>query len=187
MVSEPRTFQPSLFGVAASDPTLADLAGLLAGPGTLRRMGGTAQVAVQVDAAWRVHALMAEFADREIPGSWEQMENSFTVRTAFTTRLLPLAADWSGGSPSRLHLNGHALRLWVAAGGSASVDGYLLPLGTPEADWPVVGGALSAAGLTAELEVTEPGYRISGQHQLDRLAELVGQAPSAAPPGAWPR
>ena len=52
--------QLSLFGAEAADPSLADLAGLLAGPGQLGRMGGTARVSVRVDAAWRVHVLVAE-------------------------------------------------------------------------------------------------------------------------------
>lgn len=45
--------QPSLFSTEAADPSLSDLAGLLAGPGEVVRMGGTARVAVVVDAAWR--------------------------------------------------------------------------------------------------------------------------------------
>src|SRR5690606_13801199 len=63
----PLVQQPSLFGVVASDPVPEDLVGLLAGPGTVQRMGGTARVSVAVDAGWRVHALLAEFALRDLP------------------------------------------------------------------------------------------------------------------------
>ncbi|UQU64611.1 hypothetical protein COUCH_37665 [Couchioplanes caeruleus] len=62
--------QLSVFGVEAVDPSLADLAGLLAGPGTLGRMGGTARVAVQVDAAWRVHVLVEELVCRGLVVNW---------------------------------------------------------------------------------------------------------------------
>jgi hypothetical protein len=205
--------QPSLFGVVATDPSPDDLAGLLAGPGRLRRMGGTAQVNVRVDAAWRVHALVAELALRDLPGGWESTgapgrgvvggkgagESYYVVRTAFTTHLVALADRWSAGPgeakgpPPGLHLNGQALRLWVAAAGTASPDGYLLRLGAgDEASWPAVGAALSAAGLAAALlvsgvpEAGGPAYRITGRRRLARLAELVGDPPPTAPAGAWP-
>jgi hypothetical protein len=202
--------QPSLFGVEASDPIPEDLAGLLAGPGELHRMGGTARVGVAVDAGWRVHALVAEFALRGLPASWEPAGERFLVRTAYTTRLLPLARAWRDGPPAGLHLAGPALRLWVAAAGAPSEDGYLLGLGSSDqASWPAVGAALSAAGLAAALVVPGagapgsgagsgagrgtggagadgPAYRITGRRRLARLAELVGDPPGPAPAGVWP-
>lgn len=62
--------QLSIFGVEAADPSLADLAGLLAGPGRLGRMGGTARVSVRVDAAWRVHVLVQELVSRGLVVTW---------------------------------------------------------------------------------------------------------------------
>ncbi|GAA3937381.1 hypothetical protein [Actinoplanes auranticolor] len=62
--------QLSIFGVEAADPSLADLAGLLTGPGRLGRMGGTARVAVRVDAAWRVHVLVEELVSRGLVVTW---------------------------------------------------------------------------------------------------------------------
>lgn len=62
--------QLSFFGVESVDASPVDLAGLLAGPGRIHRMGGTARVSVRVDAAWRVHALLAEFAVRGLEGGW---------------------------------------------------------------------------------------------------------------------
>lgn len=62
--------QLSIFGVEAAEPSLADLAGLLAGPGRIGRMGGTARVSVRVDAAWRVHVLVAELVSRGLVVTW---------------------------------------------------------------------------------------------------------------------
>ncbi|GIE51935.1 hypothetical protein [Actinoplanes nipponensis] len=62
--------QLSIFGVEAADPSLADLAGLLTGPGRLGRMGGTARVSVRVDAAWRVHVLVEELVARGLVVTW---------------------------------------------------------------------------------------------------------------------
>jgi hypothetical protein len=62
--------QLSVFGVEAAEPSPADLAGLLAGPGRIGRMGGTARVSVRVDAAWRVHVLVAEVVSRGLVVTW---------------------------------------------------------------------------------------------------------------------
>jgi hypothetical protein len=64
--------QLSLFGAESVDASPADVAGLLAGPGRLHRMGGTARVSVRVDAAWRVHALIAELSARGLEASWRR-------------------------------------------------------------------------------------------------------------------
>jgi hypothetical protein len=204
--------QLSLFGVEAAEPGPADLAGLLAGPGQVERMGGTARVSVVVDAAWRVHVLVAELTKRGLSTTWEEVESKLAVRTAFTTALAPLAAAWLASPPAQklpppgFFLNGHRLRLWVAAAGSQDPPGYLLRLGpSDEATWDPVGGALAAAGLPAVLVgprapagsssssgsssstgAGAPAYRIIGRRRLARLAELVGERPSAAPAGVWP-
>ena len=62
--------QLSIFGAETTEPSPADLAGLLAGPGRLGRMGGTARVSVAVDAAWRVHVLVAELVARGLVVNW---------------------------------------------------------------------------------------------------------------------
>jgi hypothetical protein len=187
--------QPSLFGVTATDPTPEDLAGLLAGPGEVGRMGGTARVSVPVAEGWRVHVLIAELALRRLPATWlervGEVGGEFVVRTAYTTRLMGLAAAWRDGPPRGLHLNGQMLRLWVAAAGAPSPDGFLLGLHPArQPDWEPLGAALSAAGLAAALVVPglpePPAYRITGRKRLARLAELVGDRPGTAPPGIWP-
>ncbi|SCG59199.1 hypothetical protein [Micromonospora humi] len=186
--------QPSLFSTEAADPVLADLAGLLAGPGEVVRMGGTARLSVVVDAAWRVHVLVAELGARGVPASWEPTEDGrHRVRTAYSTTLAPLARAWLRGTakrpPARFHLDGRRLRLWAAAAGAAEPGGFRLRLGpADEPTWPAVRAALAAVGLPAafvEPEEGGPAYRIGGR-RVTRLAELVGERPRAAPAADWP-
>lgn len=187
--------QLSLFGTEAADPSLADLAGLLAGPGEVVRMGGTARLSVVVDAAWRVHVLVAELAARGVAASWEPTEDGrHTVRTAYASTLAPLAVAWLRGGVKRppvgFHLNGRRLRLWSAAAGSVEPSGFLLRLGAVDDEcWPRVRAALAAVGLVGafvEPEEGGPAYRIGGRRRLARLAELVGDRPAAAPAAEWP-
>jgi hypothetical protein len=148
--------QLSLFGVEAAEPGPGDLAGLLAGPGQVERMGGTARVSVLVDAAWRVHVLVAELTARGLHTTWERVESMLAVRTAYTVALAPLAAAWLAIPPKTpppgFFLDGPRLRLWVAAAGSQDPPGFLLRLGPgDEASWDRVGAALAGAGLPAVL------------------------------------
>lgn len=197
--------QLSLFGAEAADPSVADLAGLLAGPGEVVRMGGTARLSIVVDAGWRVHVLVAELARRGLAATWEATEDQrHLVRTSYASTLAPLALAWlpqdavagSAGTqpvkrpPPGFHLNGRRLRLWLAAAGSAEPSGFLLRLGAAdEACWAPVGAALAAVGLSAVL--LDPGqggpaYRITGRRRLARLADLIGDRPPAAPAADWP-
>ncbi|MDG4795365.1 hypothetical protein [Micromonospora sp. WMMD1082] len=192
------------FGAETGDPSVADLAGLLAGPGEVHRMGGTARLTVVVDAAWRVHVLIGELAQRGVRATWAATEaQRYAVRTAYTRTIVPLAAAWLRGPtqhpPPGFQLDGRRLRLWLAAAGGAGAGGaagvgdppdFLLHLGGSDPQrWAAVGAALAAVGLAGEL--VEPGsggpaYRIAGRRRTMRLAELVGERPSAAPPAAWP-
>ncbi|MFG3703377.1 hypothetical protein ACGF7U_01360 [Micromonospora sp. NPDC047670] len=187
--------QLPFFAADAADPSLADLAGLLAGPGEVVRMGGTARLSVVVDAAWRVHVLVAELALRGVAATWEATaDGRHAVRTSYARTLKPLAAAWLRGSakrpPAGFHLNGRRLRLWLAAAGAAEPPGFLLRLGAVDEEcWEPVGGALAAVGLSGALlgpAEGGPAYRITGRRRLARLAELVGDPPPAAPPAAWP-
>jgi hypothetical protein len=185
------------FGADAAEPTVADLAGLLAGPGEVVRMGGTARLAVRVDAAWRVHVLVAELALRGLAASWSPTEDQrHAVRTSYTRLLKPLAVAWLNGPakrpPAAFHLTGRRLRLWVAAAGTPEPPGgFLLGLGAgdDQESWDAVAAALAAAGLAGTLlgpDEGGPAYRITGRRRLARLAELVGGPPTAAPVDAWP-
>ncbi|MBQ1072629.1 hypothetical protein KBX06_05530 [Micromonospora sp. C31] len=187
--------QLTFFGAEAADPSLADLAGLLAGPGEVVRMGGTARLSVVVDAAWRVHVLVAELALRGVAATWEATaDGRHAVRTSYARTLKPLAAAWLRGTgkrpPAGFHLNGRRLRIWLAAAGAAEPSGFLLRLGAADEEcWQPVGGALDAVGLPGELlgpGEGGPAYRITGRRRLARLAELVGDPPPAAPATDWP-
>jgi hypothetical protein len=228
--------QLSIFGAETTEPSPADLAGLLAGPGRLGRMGGTARVSVTVDAAWRVHVLVAELVSRGLVVSWVPVEEPeqeikeeeaevretgaadldddpssqtpdapdedtvevsdtvrvrpglavapFEVRTAYSSRLNPLARAWPP-PPDRLFLSGPRLRLWVAAAGEPRPGGFALgldPVDNPE----IADSALVRAGLAGTVSDHGLHYLISGRKRLRRLAELVGERPPAAPEQSWP-
>ncbi|WP_377473369.1 hypothetical protein [Plantactinospora endophytica] len=191
----PPARQLSLFGVEAADPSVGDLAGLLAGPGELVRMGGTARITIVVDAAWRVHVLVAELARRGLTASWlGRVAEQHGVQTSYSTLLAPLGASWLRGTekrpPPNFFLTGPRLRLWAAAAGRPEPLGFSLRLGpADEACWEPVGAALAAIGLPAVLldaRAGGPAYRITGRRRLARLAELVGDRPPPAPPSQWP-
>ncbi|ASW57367.1 hypothetical protein CIK06_02260 [Plantactinospora sp. KBS50] len=184
-----------MFGVAAVEPSTADLAGLLAGPGQLDRMGGTVRVSVVVDDPWRVHVLVAELDRRGLAASWTaRVDQRYGVRTSYTVGLVALGRAWldegTKRPPSGFHLDGPRLRLWAAAAGVPDENGFVLRLGPADAAcWPAAGGALAAVGLVAELVSPAdggPAYRIGAGRGTARLAELVGDRPAAAPPGRWP-
>jgi hypothetical protein len=240
--------QLSIFGVEAVDPSLADLAGLLTGPGRLGRMGGTARVTVRVDAAWRVHVLVEELVSRGLVVGWapvtadgvdeyvaeltaepleetlaaeeqaaeqtgegaeepaghaeepavddleevtvDKKENaeprtvSFEVRTAYSSRLNPLARAWPPPA-DRLFLTGPQLRLWVAAAGEPRPEGYALGLDPDGFLDKAADAALTRVGLAGTVQAG-PAYVIAGRRRLARLAELVGERPAAAPERLWP-
>jgi hypothetical protein len=180
--------QLSLFGVEATDPSPADLSGLLAGPGQVVRMGGTARVSVVVDAAWRVHVLIAELALRGLAASWVTTADSHLgVRTAYASSLAPLGAAWLRGAvkrpPPAFHLDGPRLRLWAAAAGTPGPLGFLLRLGPSDEDcWEPVGAALAAAGLPAVLVGPRAGDpRRSATPDLDGEDEPPGAEPDTLP------
>ncbi|WP_232323525.1 hypothetical protein [Catenuloplanes japonicus] len=177
---------------------MADLAGLLAGPGEIVRMGGTARVSLTVTEPWRVHVLVPEILRRGLQTTWSHTEDErLEVRTAYATTLMPLARAWlrEQGAPKRppraFFLNGFRLRLWVAAAGMPDPSGYVLRLGAAdEPIWETVRAALHAVGLPSRLTTPRdegPGLRISGRRRIARLADLVGTRPDAAPESAWPR
>lgn len=189
------TQQLSLFGVAAVEPSPADLAGLLAGPGEVVRMGGTARVSILVDEAWRVHVLITELARRGVPATWvTSPAGGYAVRTAYTAVLAPLARSWLREGvkrvPDDFHMAGARLRLWVAASGTVESTGSVLrPDPSDEVGWARLGAALSGVGLSGVPLESGPGgpaYRVVGRRRLARLAELVGDRPPAVPPGRWP-
>ena len=95
----PLTRQLSLFGIEATVPAPDDLAGLLAGPGQVVRMGGTARVSVVVEQRWRAAALVTELRDRGFAASCvATVDEHLGVRTPYSSTLAPLAAAWLRGA-----------------------------------------------------------------------------------------
>ncbi|GGQ70393.1 hypothetical protein [Couchioplanes azureus] len=196
--------QLSVFGVEAVDPSLADLAGLLTGPGRLGRMGGTARVSVRVDAAWRVHVLVGELVGRGLVVNWHPVPEqpraepvdeeageeekartvAFDVVTAYSSRLNGLARSWPPPG-AKIFLNGPRLRLWVAAAGAPRPQGYALGLDPDGSLDSAVHDALTRIGLAGTIQAG-PAYMIAGRRRLTRLAELIGERPAAAPERLWP-
>ena len=198
--------QMSLFSAGAREPALADLEGLLAGPGQVVRradpvLGDVGRVSVVVPAAgpgggWRVAALHEEMASLGIEGQTEPAEpGSVTVRTPWLVGLRDVADRWSRGAvkipPAGWALDGGRLRWWCLAAGVSAPGMYTLALGaSDEPAWGAVGAALAAAGIAGVLvgpRADGPAYRIVGQRRLSRLRELVGPPPPDVPDEGWPQ
>jgi hypothetical protein len=188
--------QLSFFSAEANPPRVGDLAGLLCCQGELASFGATAaRLAVVVDEPWRARAIAGALTERGIEPEVTAVEERLLVRTAFRADLLDLSRQWSAGSmkavPPGLQLDGAMLRLWaMAAGRAADGGGYLLALdpNAPETHEPL-GGALARCGLAATMVGVRgggPGLRVSGQRRCNRLAELVGPAPSELARARWP-
>jgi hypothetical protein len=192
----PLTRQLSLFGIEATVPVPDDLAGLLAGPGQVVRMGGTARVSVVVEERWRAAALVAEMRDRGFAATCVATEDEHLgVRTPYSTTLAPLAAAWLRGAlklpPLGFAMNGRRLRLWTAAAGYRDDFDLTWRLGRCEDSVEItMQRALATVGLPTEILAgnarSGPALRLSGRRRLARLAEIIGDAPASAPPHAWP-
>jgi len=186
--------QLTFFSATSSSPEVADLEGLLAGPGRLVRRPGAARVSVLVPAGWRTDALLAALSERGLPGESVTGEDALpTVRTAFTAGLLELAERWTHGAlqspPAGWQLTGPRLYCWATAAGRHDEHGYLLGLGRSEESVVAVGAALHRAGLPGTLLGPRgggPAYRITGRRRLALLRELTGPAPAGAGPLDWP-
>lgn len=181
--------QFSLFGAAASEPSLEDLEGVLLAGGRWARSAGTARLSVVVAQRWRADALAVEFALRGVDGddAIVSAAEGWSVRTAFTTALAGDAARWARGAvegpPAGFTLTAGGLRLWAIAAGTQDEAGYLL--GTHRADPSLhlaAGAQLSRLGLAAVAIGVRggPGWRLTSAKRLRRLAEIVGQAPEDA-------
>jgi len=189
--------QFSLFGAEAAEPTLDDLAGVLLAGGQWVRSGDRARLSIVVADAWRADALVMEFAARGVAADsgdgTAPTPGGIVARTAFSDSLHAIARPWRRGAndspPDDFTLTAGGLRLWTLAAGRRDEAGYLLATAQPEdAVHRAAGAQLSRFGLAA-VSLTRrgggPGWRISSQRRLRRLAELVGEAPPGA--GAdWP-
>ncbi|SFP54890.1 hypothetical protein SAMN05421810_102925 [Amycolatopsis arida] len=187
--------QISLFSAEARRPRLADLAGVLCGPGQVATFGRTAaRLSVVVSEEWRARALMREYARRGVEAAVLGTDcGRRQIRTPFRVDLLGTASSWTTESgkavPPRFVLDGAVLRLWALAAGRAVERGYLLALDedAPETHEPLL-GALAAIGLPGQRVGPRrggPAVRITGRRRLATLHEMVGDSPVGAEP-AWP-
>ncbi|MEU6696227.1 hypothetical protein [Pseudonocardia sp. NPDC046786] len=189
--------QLSLFSAEARPAGLADLAGLLCGPGRIERFGAgdTARFDVPLPFDGRAGALAALSAARGVtlaPGA-------SGLRSAFRRDLAPLARLWCPDGrkqvPAGFQLDGAALRLWVLAAGVADLRGGHLLLLDAQAPWthgPLIAAATRAGLPPARLAAGEhgapgPALRLHGARRMARLVELVGPAPNVLGASDWPR
>ncbi|HEX5405335.1 MAG TPA: hypothetical protein VFX16_23915 [Pseudonocardiaceae bacterium] len=187
--------QLSFYSAEASAPRLADLAGVLCGPGQATGFGaGTAaRLTVPVDQRWRAVALVAACAERGVGATVSTTEDGRrVVRTAFRADLVGLASHWQAGAtksvPERFVMDGVTLRLWALVAGRWSESGYLLGL-DPDSPWthlPLVTALVRAGMSLALVDDGGPALRVAGARRLGRLVELVGVPPPGVPGHDWP-
>ncbi|GLW95526.1 hypothetical protein [Actinokineospora globicatena] len=188
--------QMSFFSAEARHPAVADLAGLLCGPGQAVLFArATARLVVPVDTPWRMKALVRACAERGIRAEVDTGDDGARcLRTAFRVDLAPLAAAWGGGAgkavPAGFVPDGAALRMWVATVGHWSDAAYLLPLdpAAPGTHEPLL-FALAQCGLPATMHQTDdggPALRLIGRRRLGRLRELVGAPAATGCAEQWP-
>lgn len=188
--------QLSLFSAETAPADLADLAGLLCGPGQIVRFGAgeTARLSTPLADPSRAPLLTRECRATGVEFATISTEAGTTVvRSAFRRDLVALAVEWTRGAtkavPPGLQLDGATLRLWVLAGGRPDErGGYLLALDphAPQTHFPLV-AALTRLGLSPARVGRGTGLRISGARRVHRLVELVGPAPPGMADGQWPR
>jgi hypothetical protein len=190
--------QLSFYSVEAHPPRVADLAGLLCGPGQAVRFGssGAARLSVIVTDRWRALALRAVCAERGVQAEVAaSAEGNPLLRTAFRTDLSALTAQWTRGAvkavPAGLELAGPILRIWALTAGRRDGGGYLFGLDPHAEDThEPLAAAMAMAGLVqVPVPVSRgggPALRLTGRRRLARLVELIGDAPPGTPADAWP-
>ncbi|SNY70858.1 hypothetical protein [Paractinoplanes atraurantiacus] len=180
--------QLPIFGAGTTEPSPGDLAGLLAGPGRLGRMGGTARVSVVVDAAWRVHVLAAELVSRGLVVNWRPVETTETDKSGEpgttaqetgddqpTEAQITEVDDPPEPRPRFEVLTAYSRRLnglaqaWPEAAAELFLSGPRLRLWVAAAGEPVPGGY--ALGLDPEKDATEIDAALVRAGLAGRLSE----------------
>jgi hypothetical protein len=182
--------QLSFYSAEASNPRVADLVGLLCGPGRVRVFAGSsARITVPVRDHWRASALVTAFGIRGVTVGRSVCEytGDLELRTAFRKDLLPLALAWGQRKqvPAGFTPDGSTLRLWALAAGRWVEGGYCLALDrvAPHTGDDLI-EALARCGLPATAYAG--GLRVRGRRRLARLAELVGRPPGLGNDAQWP-
>ncbi|MCV7422325.1 hypothetical protein H7K45_17395 [Mycobacterium yunnanensis] len=182
--------QLSFFSAEAVPPAVADLTGILAGPGQVVVVGQgkdrAARLSVVVDAQWRAEALAAMIADAGLVAEIGRTdENTPLVRTAPDPLLSAIATSWTRGAvktvPPQWLPGPRELRAWTLAAGMPEADRYLLGLDPHAPDThTALAAAMMRVGIAPTLigtRGTHPALRISGRRRLSRLVENVGEPP----------
>jgi hypothetical protein len=189
--------QLSFYSADARRPDVADLAGVLCGPGRAVGFGrGTAaRLSVVLDERWRARSLAAACAERGVEAQLGRSDDGhLMLRTAFRSDLTALAERWLCGTvksvPDGFVPDGQALRVWALTSGQWVPGGYLLGLDpdAPETHQPLM-TALARSCLPARLvgpRAGGPGLRVTGRRRIERLAELVGPLPDGVGERTWP-
>ena len=189
--------QLSFFSAESVPPAVADLTGMLAGPGQVVLIGGGARLSVVVEELWRARALAEMISEAGlVPVITGTEEDTALVRTAVDVRLTGIATDWTRGAvktvPPQWLPGPRELRAWTLAAGVPEADRYLLGLDphAPDTHSPLA-SALMRVGIAPTLIGTRghrPALRISGRRRLSRLVENVGEPPDEIEAlSAWPR
>lgn len=186
----------ALFSSDTDDPSVADIAGLLACNGQALPMAGGTRVSVVVDAQWRARALAQEL---EMIGLAVEIarseEGSPVVRTMPTPLLDDLRQRWSSGAvkavPAGWTPTPRALRQWTIASGRRDGDKFLLGLDPHAPDThPALATALMRVGVAPILTGARgglPAVRIAGKRRVTRFVEMVGAPPDEPEAAAdWP-
>lgn len=188
--------QISLFSAETTTAGLADLAGLLCGPGQIVRFGtgDTARLSIILADPSRAGAVVQACRATGVELTALTTETGATaLRTAFRRDLVDLAAAWTRGAtkavPPGMQIDGPMLRLWaLVAGRPDERGGYLLALDqhAPQTHLPLV-AALTRLGLPPARVGRGAALRVSGARRLQRFVELVGPPPTGLDAGQWPR
>ena len=185
--------QLAFFSADTDDPSVADVAGLLASTGQAVPMPGGTRVSIVVDDQWRARALATEL---ELAGLAVEIarseEASPIVRTTPTPALDDLRVQWSSGAvkavPAGWTPSSRALRQWAIATGRRDGGNYLLGLDPHAPDThPALATALMRVGVAPILTGARggvPALRIAGRRRVLRFVEMVGAPPDE--PGATP-
>ena len=194
--------QLSFFSAESVPPSVADLTGVLAGPGqvVLASVGGqqAARISVVVDELWRAHGLAEMISDAGLISEISRTdENNPLVRTALDPQLMLIAGAWTRGAVKTVPAGwlpwSRELRAWTLAAGTFEADDrYLLGLDPHAPDThAALAEAMMRVGIAPTLIGTRgshPALRISGRRRLSRLVENVGEPPGdAAALAHWPR
>ncbi|KCJ37963.1 hypothetical protein [Mycobacterium tuberculosis] len=139
--------QLSFFAAESVPPAVADLSGVLAGPGQIVLVGCGARLSVVVAESWRASALAEMIQEAGlVPEVARTDENTPLVRTAVDPLLCGIAAEWTRGAvktvPPRWLPGPRELRAWTLAAGSPEADRYLLGLDphAPDTHSPLASG-----------------------------------------------